>query len=377
MVISTGLASCRVTPLAGTERHPHAAAVLSGDPSHAYLFAGPAGSGKETVAREFAASLLSEGAADPAGAAARAKSGAHPDLTWVAPTSSAGLLVADIDEAVVAAATRTPFESRRRVFVIEHADALNDQAANRMLKTLEEPPPYAHLILLTSRPGKVLPTIASRCQQVRFDAPTLDELAGDLERHGVRPELARACARLGLGDAERALALALGEGPALRADAERFARAALEDSLADAPWLGVLKRARELGAAAEAEIDARTAEEVEMVPKKERKRVEREGAERGKRASRRAMQAGLDQGLELVGLWLRDVACVADAAEALVHNVDRLDVLREDAEGRSSGAIRVGQEHVEETRRRLDLNVSEELALEQLAYRIARAARGR
>ena len=64
---------------------------------------------------------------------------------------------------------------------------------------------------------------------------------------------------------------------------------------------------------------------------------------------------------------------MADAAEALVHNTDRLDALREDAQGRSSAACRDGQELVEETRRRLEVNVSEELALEQLAFRVARA----
>ena len=102
----------------------------------------------------------------------------HPDLTWVAPSGAAEMLVGDIDEPVVAAATRTPFEARRRVFVIERADTMNDQAANRMLKTLEEPPPFAHLVLLTDRPGDVLPTIASRCQHVRFDAPAPDDVAG-------------------------------------------------------------------------------------------------------------------------------------------------------------------------------------------------------
>jgi DNA polymerase-3 subunit delta' len=358
--------------LAGTEDHPHARAVLGGDPSHAYLFTGPAGSGKEEVAREFAAALLSEGSADPAGAAARVRSGAHPDLTWITPTSSAGLLVGDIDEAVVAAATHTPFESARRVFVIEQADSLNDQAANRMLKTLEEPPAYAHLLLLTSRPGKVLPTIASRCQPVRFDAPSPAQLEDMLARHGVGPDVARACARLGLGDFERALRLALGDGPALRAGAETFARSCLAGTLAGAPWLDVLKRARALGAAAAAEVEAATAQAVELVPRKERKKVEREAAERAKRASRRSMQAALDQGLELVGLWLRDVGCVADGVEELVLNADRLDALREDAEGRPSETLRDAQELVEETRRRFDMNVSEELALEQLAYRIAR-----
>lgn len=361
-----------MAPLAGTEHHPHARAVLSGEPSHAYLFVGPAGSGKEAVARELAAALLSDGAADATGAAARARSGAHPDLTWVAPTSSAGLLVADIDEPVVAAATRTPFESSRRVFVIEHADALNDQAANRMLKTLEEPPPYAHLILLTARPGKVLPTIASRCQQVRFDAPPPSKLEDMLARHGVAPDIVRACARLALGDFERALRLALGDGPALRAGAEALARASLEGALAGAPWLVVLERARELGAAAAAEVEAAAAEAVELVPRKERRKVEREAAERARRASRRAMQETLDQGLELVGLWFRDAGCVADGVEELVLNVDRLDALRDDADGRASHLFRQAQELVEETRRRFDLNVGEELALEQLAYRVAR-----
>ena len=233
--------------LPGTERHPHARAVLGaalapgGAPSHAYLFSGPAGSGKRTVARAFAAALLTEGAADPAGAAARVEHGAHPDLTWVAPASAAGILVGDVDQAVVAGAARTPFESSRRVFVIEDADELNDQAANRMLKTLEEPPSFAHLILLTSRPGEVLPTIASRCQPVRFDAPSVEQIAARLERHGVAPAAADACARLGLGDAARALALALGDGPALRAGAEAVARGALRDEIAGRPVDGAAR----------------------------------------------------------------------------------------------------------------------------------------
>ena len=357
------------------EQHPHARAVLGGalppegTPSHAYLFEGPAGSGKEEAARAFAAALLAEGAADPQSASARVMSGAHPDLTWVAPTSSAGLLVGDVSEPVVAASSHTPFEARRRVFVIEQADTLNDQAANRMLKTLEEPPPYAHLVLLTERPGKMLPTIASRCQHVRFEAPSPSEIAARLDRHGVPPAQAEACARLALGDFNRALALALGDGPALRAGAEAFARAALAGELKDRPWVVLLERAREQGAKAGSEVEARTAEEVELVPKKESKRVEREGAERQRRAERRATQAALDHALELVGLWLRDVGCLAAGAEDLVHNTDRLDALREDAaEPRDALAAQLS---VEDTRRRLDVNVTEELALEQLAYRLA------
>ena len=184
-----------------------------GSPSHAYLFHGPAGAGKREAARAFAAELLAEGAADPADARRRAVEGVHPDLTWVRPSGAAEMLVGDIEEPVIGAASRTPFESQRRVFVIEGADTMNDQAANKMLKTLEEPPPFAHLVLLTDKPGNMLATILSRCQLVRFEAATSAESSTRLQtKHGVPPLTADACARLALGDAERALALALGRG---------------------------------------------------------------------------------------------------------------------------------------------------------------------
>ena len=84
------------------------------------------------------------------------------------------MLRRDVDEAVVAAAAHTPFEARYRIFVLERADTLIDQAANALLKTLEEPPSYVVLLLLTDKPSQVLPTIASRCQPVRFDPPSTD-----------------------------------------------------------------------------------------------------------------------------------------------------------------------------------------------------------
>ena len=367
------------TTLPGTEDHPHARAVLAaalppaGTASHAYLFHGPAGSGKRDVARELAALLLAEGAPDPERAAARVRSGAHPDLTWVAPSGAAEMLVSDIDEPVVAAATRTPFESRRRVFVIERADAMNDQAANRMLKTLEEPPAFAHLILLTNRLGEVLPTIASRCQLVRFDARPPQQIADKLGRHGIAPETATACARLALGDGERALQLALGTGPALRDAAERFARAALHDDLTTTkPWTALLAQATAAADQAAAEAEGRTAADLEFAAKRDRKRVEREGSERAKRAHRRAKTAALDLGLQLTGLWLRDLAALADRAPEVIHNVDRREVLAQDAQRAGDAhALRAGVDLVDDARFRLQLNVTEELALEALAYRLA------
>lgn len=364
------------------DRHPHARAVLhaavppAGSPSHAYLFHGPAGAGKREVARAFAAELLAEGAPDPDDARRRVAEGVHPDLTWVRPSGAAEMLVADIDEPVVAAATRTPFEARRRVFVVEGADTMNDQAANKMLKTLEEPPPFAHLVLLTDKPGNILPTIASRCQLVRFEAATPAELSQRLQtRHGVPPLTADACARLALGDAERALALALAEGPALRDAAERFARAALRDRLVEHPWVTLLDLARARGDAAASGVASEIAADAELLPDREAKRLRREGETAAKRAHRRAHAATIDHGLQLAALYLRDVACVKDGVPDLVHHVDRLDQLRVDAEELDGGAgrLRDAVGLVEEARTTLILNPSEELALEALASRVEHA----
>jgi DNA polymerase-3 subunit delta' len=357
------------------DQHPHAAAVLGaaldGTPAHAYLLHGPAGSGKRDAARDFAAALLARGAADPDSAALRVRHGTHPDLTWVAPSGAHEMLRRDVDEAVVSAAARTPFEATHRVFVLERADTMNDEAANSLLKTLEEPPSYVVLLLLTDRPTQVLPTISSRCQPVRFDPLPVAALAQRLQSQGVAPDAADACARLSLGDGERALTLALGDGPALRARAETFARAPLAGRAhAERAWRPLLEQARAAGGAAKEEVEAALVEELSYLPKKEHKRRETEFTDRARRAERRASTGALDHALQLVGLWYRDAACVAAGAEELAHHSDRLPALREDAEGRERGALLEKVELVDDTRARLALNVSEELALEALAYRL-------
>jgi len=378
--------SAQVTALPGIDAHPHARAVLTpalglggmpvrgreGAPSHAYLFHGPAGTGKRAIARAFAAALLGDGARDPGAVAERVARGTHPDLTWVTPSGAAEMLVGDIEEPVVAAATRTPFESARRVFVIEGADKMNDQAANRMLKTLEEPPSFVHLLLLTDRREDVLPTIASRCQAVRFDPlppARIAERLGELVEN-IEPERARACARLALGDARLAARLASDEGEALRAGAEEFVRSALSGSTAERRWTGLLDVAKGAGVAAGEAEEERLREELELVPGKERKRYEREGADARRRAERRARTQALDLALRLSELWLRDVLCVAEGAPECVYAVDRLAELTADARGRDGVALRGGVELVQDTRLRLAVNVSEELALEALSYRV-------
>jgi DNA polymerase-3 subunit delta' len=360
--------------LEALDRHPHARAVLGpalapgGSASHAYLFHGPGGAGKRSIARAVAAELLAEGSRDPEGASARVRSGAHPDLTWVAPSGAHEILVSDIDGPVVGAATRTPFEATRRVFVIERAHELGDEAANRMLKTLEEPAPYVHLILLTDRLVEVLPTIRSRCQLVRFEAPLLEDVAGRIEALGVAPETALACARIALGDAARARTLASSEGTALRAAAERFARTAVSGEVGSVkPWVDLLAAVRAQGEVTRAELEALAASDLELYPRKERKRVETEWSERIRRTRRRVETAALDLGLQVVSVWLRDLAAVGWGAHEVVCNTDRTSELVSEAD---PFALRTAVELVEDTRIRFQLNVSEELACEALAYRL-------
>jgi DNA polymerase-3 subunit delta' len=268
---------------------------------------------------------------------------------------------------VVAAASHTPFESSHRVFVLERADTMNDEAANALLKTLEEPPPYVVLLLLTDNPSQVLPTISSRCQPVRFDPLPAAELAQRLQARGIDPETATACARLSLGDGERALTLAL--TPELRARTEAYARAPIHGKAHEAQaWRPLLEQARKAGAAAKAEVEAALAEELEYLPKKEHRKRETEFTDRARRAERRASTGALEHALQLIGLWYRDLACISAGAEELVHNTDRLGALREDAA--MGTAWRDAVATVDDTRAALLLNVSEELALEALAYRL-------
>ena len=192
------------------DQHPHAAAVLGAaldgrprTPTCCTARPGPAS------APPRATSPPPARVRDPESARTRVQHGAHPDLTWVTPSGAHEMLRRDVQESVVAAAAHTPFESAHRVFVLERADTMNDEAANALLKTLEEPPPYVVLLLLTDNPSQVLPTISSRCQPVRFDPLPAAELAERLQARGIDPETATACARLSLGDGERALTLAL------------------------------------------------------------------------------------------------------------------------------------------------------------------------
>jgi DNA polymerase-3 subunit delta' len=343
-----------------TEHQPRArvalAAALRSGPSHAYLFRGPRGAGKRAAARAFAAEILATGAEDGEDTRRRAMldPSPHPDLVWMAPTGAQHMVEA-VRERVIRAASYRPFEGGRRVFVVEAAEAMRDESQNALLKTLEEPPGFAHLILLSSEPEALLETITSRCQPVDF-AP-LPAAAVESALEGDPDEVA-AAARISAGDLDRARFLLSDRGRKLRAAALELVPPA-----PGAPWRKLLSAAEEVGGDAE----AAAREELEAEKEAGVKRSAREIGDEAKRAGRRRRTEVLDLGLGLCAGWCRDLAA---GAEDVVFNRDRLAQLRAGAEGLDPAAGRRAAELVQDTRRRLDLNVSEELALEALFFRL-------
>jgi len=330
-------------------------AALAAGPSHAYLFRGPRGAGKRVAGRAFAAEILASGAADPDDARRRAllDPSPHPDLVWLTPRG-AQHLVEEVRERVIRAASYRPFEGEKRVFVIEAAEALRDESQNALLKTLEEPPGFAHLILLSSEPELLLETVASRCQPVEFAPLPTEVVERALSGEAPDEEIA-AAARLSAGDLDRARLLLSDSGRELRAKAVEL------------DWKAVLETAEAAGE--EAEGAAREALEEQAAAGF--KRSARDAGDEAKRAGRRRRTEVLDLGLELAAAWFRDLAAVAGGAEEVAYNRDRLDALRSQAAGLSPDAPRRAAELVQDTRRRFDLNVSEELALEALLFRLA------
>ena len=204
-------------------------------PGHAYLFTGAASVGKATVARDFARLLLCpEGGAheEPCRSCRRVASGNHPDLISVEPEGRTSLGV-DQARGVVSQAVLSPVESPRRVFLFEDAGLMTEQAANTLLKTLEEPTAPVIFLLVAESEDDFPPTIASRCRTVHFGRVPDEELtagAGRSRDRGRRGQgggdggrrKARTCSGAGdptgsgPGSTGLAVAARAGDGPSRR-----------------------------------------------------------------------------------------------------------------------------------------------------------------
>src|SRR3974390_2574465 len=187
------------TAVVGQDRALDALRRAAERPGHAYLLAGPRGSGVDDAARVFAAMLI--GADDERGRHLVAR-GVHPDVVEFEPAGASYRVKEDVRERILPEAARAPIEGERKVLVLFEAEGPRgnqNESANALLKTLEEPPDRTVVILVTSAPDDLLPTIRSRCQRVDFVALSDDAVRDALVREGVAAGLAATLAALAGG----------------------------------------------------------------------------------------------------------------------------------------------------------------------------------
>jgi DNA polymerase III subunit delta' len=186
-------------------------AIRRGRVPQSLLFAGPDGVGKRAVARALAQAVNCPNRTDGDACGicpicTRIARGQFSDVTWLEKGDEASIKINALRERVLDAVGYRPFEGARRVYIIDPADDLTLGAQDALLKTLEEPPPTAILILITAYADTLLATIQSRCRRLRFGLLAESDVARVLiERCGADPAVARRLAAVSGGSVARAL----------------------------------------------------------------------------------------------------------------------------------------------------------------------------
>ena len=175
---------------------------------HALLFCGPHGTGKKTMAELFAQAVLCRGGAGerPCGlcdACKKCLNRSHPDVHHVAPEKNT--IKVDQIRGLIEKLNLASYEGGKKIAIIDRADSMNESAQNALLKTLENPTGDTLFFLLTDTPGALLPTIVSRCLQLRFRCLEVEECAAVLVRRGMEEGRARLLSALAQGSVGRAL----------------------------------------------------------------------------------------------------------------------------------------------------------------------------
>ena len=309
--------------------------------SHAYLFSGLDGIGKKLIAFEFA-KLLNCQKADSANldiescdcsSCNKVNKGIHPDVIYVQYEGVKSIKVEQVREEIEERLFLKSFEGKFKVVIVDEAERLSRGAQNAFLKTLEEPPPDSVIILITSNPDSLLPTIKSRCQMIRFN-PLPDELIFDeLEKvENLTSEEALICSKLSKGSL----------GKALKLDSEM-----LEWRRELIQYLMLIKpnsALRVIGLAESMPLST-SAEDMEK----------------------------LNLAFEFISLWLRDLILLKTGADRKgITNVDLIDQTAEYAEKCEMDKILDKMGDVDKTWNEIyHLNANKQLSFENLFIRIA------
>jgi len=359
-----------------------AAAVLRGEPAagmtHAWLFTGPPGSGRSVAARAFAAALLCpDGGCGQCPSCHQVRAGTHADLLLVRPDGlSYGVRQT---RNLVLRAAGAPSGGRWQVVLFEDADRATEQAANALLKAIEEPAPRTVWLLCAPSAEELVTTIRSRCRLVVLRTPPAEAIAGVLSREGVDPARALAAARAAQGHIGRARRLATDAEAAQRRD----------EVLAVPPRLSgvgpALSAAAALVKAAEAEAVAISAE-LDQPERDALRRAFGEGStgkgvakavrgsagamkdleDRQKSRATRLKRDALDRALLDLAAFYRDVLAVQFGSAVDLASAGHETDVKRLAESSPPEATVRRIEAVMACRERLELNVAPLLAIEEL-----------
>ncbi|WP_096463280.1 DNA polymerase III subunit delta' [Aneurinibacillus soli] len=298
--------------------------------SHAYLFAGPKGAGKKKMALHFAKAIFcvrQDG--DSCGTCKSCRlieEGNHLDIHRIAVEKNV-ISIEDVQTLQKKLSYRAA-ESSHKVYIMEESEKMSREAANSLLKFLEEPPRGVVAILLTSQIHSLLPTILSRCQIVQFQAPSPEQIASQLEAVGMKAGLARTAAAI-TNDFEQAHALC---------ETESFAQLrSLMIQLSEDIW--------ERGTYALVTLHDKLL--------KQEKTVER-----------------IDLFLDLLLLWFRDILLCLLGQESQVMNIDQVEPLQKQALRISQRRLATGMKIILETKNRLAHYANLQLSLEDMVLRL-------
>ena len=351
--------------------------IRDGRLSHAFLFAGPEGLAKTVFARELGAALVTScGGCGVCAECERARRGLHPDLHVV--EREGDVFRVEQVQPIIADLGLKPFSGSRRVWVLPEVEYLNAAAANKLLKSIEEPPDYVFFLLVTDRLERVLPTIVSRCQLVEFK-PLSDEQVTEYltERYALGGEEAVALARLSGGAVERAQRLAEdARGPARRAQYLKWtARVAAGARGGDGPdpataFIGVLEEHQQkIKAEAQEQLQARVAElERQFQDKRDCAWYVKQAEARARRDEARVRRVAAQDAVDVLTSWLRDLWVVACGGSDVLWNNDHAGELAVEAVAMPDYYARL-LAVAARARKDLFMNVDHKLALQAMFAR--------
>lgn len=349
--------------------------------AHSWLLLGPAGSGKGAAAVAMAAALdckvsPGEGCGE-CRECLRILRRLHPDVHHIVPEGPL-IPVGVVREAVIPEAARSPFEGPFKVFIIEEADRMNDEAQNALLKTLEEPHHDTVFILLSEHEQELLTTVYSRCRVIRLEPVPEERIVGMLTGEGASSTQALLAARVSDGDLERARAFALEDATSER----RRLWMSIPRRLASP--VDALDSAAEVIAEAKEVVKRREAYQKTEVSELAEAMGEGRGtasarnalATRHKRELRRVEEEILGEAIQSIASFYRDVLVLRAGGTEAVANLDVIEELETWA-----GATEISDAALVEIvdrcvamRATLIRNANAPLQLESLFLEIARLA---